>query len=386
MSATDPIAGFKQVFKGDPSHMAYAPGRINLIGEHIDYNGGCVLPFAIPQRVAIAAVANDSGVITAHSAALDQTAAIPVGVSAPSTPAGWANYVEGMICQMRELGVKLTGARLWIGGDLDPGCGMSSSAALCSATGFALAALAGAEIAPLEIALAGQRTEHRFANMPCGIMDQYASCFGREDHALLIDCNALTHEYVPIAAHDWCVLAIPSGVKHALVEGAYEKRVTSCRQAVEVIGKRYPKVISLHQVDGAMLAACQDDLDDETYRRARHVVSEIARVDAAVAALKSGDLAALGDLINQTQDSLRDDYEVSCPEIDDLCALLRDQPGVLGARMVGGGFGGVVIALTALDRVADVEACVQEKYYDARGLGERMFRVRPSAGASAQPA
>lgn len=376
-------SAFERVLGCTPTVVASAPGRVNLIGEHIDYNGGCVLPFAIPQRVVAAAALDTSGFVAVHSGSLNRSARFSAAIAEPTAPSSWENYIQGMVHELRGLGVSLPGAKLWFDGDLRPGCGLSSSAALCMAAGYALAELAGVEIPPVKMARAGQAAEHRFAGTPCGIMDQYVSCFGRAEQALLIDCNQLTHEYVPFHANGVCVLAIPSGVKHALSDGAYEQRVRSCRTALEVIRRHDPRITSLHEVDGALLERCRGELDDVSQRRARHVVTEVQRVASAVKALAGGDFTGLGTLIWQTQDSLRDDYEVSCAEIDELVAGLRRDERVLGARMIGGGFGGVVIALVQTDDAEAVAAGVRERYYGPRGIAEEMFQVVPSAGASA---
>ncbi|MCB9850019.1 MAG: galactokinase [Phycisphaerales bacterium] len=383
MHNQDAIEAFRKIFEDDAQVVASAPGRVNLIGEHIDYNGGSVMPFAIPQRVYVAACTDESEHVFAHSAALAKDGRFPLDVASPTEPRGWENYVQGMVHELRAVGVQLPGAKLWIGGDLHPGCGLSSSAALCMAIGYALAKLAGVDVAPVKMALAGQAAEHKFAGTPCGIMDQYISCHGKADHALLIDCNKLTHEYVPFHADGVCVLAIPSGVKHALSSGAYEARVRACQRAMAVITQAYPEITSLHQVSREQLEACRTQLDDESYLRARHAVTEVARVADAVAALKAGEFERMGTLLWQTQDSLRDDYEVSCPEIDELIGVLRACGPVLGARMIGGGFGGVVIALVPTDRADEVEDEVKTRYYSPNNLDEQMFRVVPSAGAGA---
>jgi galactokinase len=383
MQHDDAIESFGRIFEDTAQVVASAPGRVNLIGEHIDYNGGSVMPFAIPQRVFVAARTFDSGHVFAHSAALAKDARFPVDITAPTEPRGWENYVQGMVHELCGLGVNLPGAKLWIGGDLHPGCGLSSSAALCMAIGYALAKLADVDVPPVKMALAGQAAEHKFAGTPCGIMDQYISCHGKADHALLIDCNKLTHEYVPFHADGVCVLAIPSGVKHALSGGAYEARVRACQRAMAGITQRYPEITSLHQVSRDQLEACREALDEESYLRARHAVTEVARVADAVSALKAGEFERMGSLLWQTQDSLRDDYAVSCPEIDELIGVLRGCPPVLGARMIGGGFGGVVIALLPTDRADEVENEVKTRYYSPNNLEEQMFRVVPSAGACA---
>ncbi|HPF37947.1 MAG TPA: galactokinase [Phycisphaerae bacterium] len=384
MNFDSAIAVFEERFGDRPEVVSEAPGRVNLIGEHVDYNNGRVLPFAVEQRTITIAKMDDSGVISARSDAMDAEATFPVDVASSGAASCWDNYVRGMVAGVRERGGKLTGAKLWIGGDLPPGSGMSSSAALCVSTGMALAALAGMEISPKDMALMAQKSEHNFAGTPCGIMDQFASCFGRENHAMLIDCRDLSHEYAPFQPTDVSVLAIPSGVKHDLATGAYEQRVVSCRKAVAAIAESSPSVTSLRDVSLAMLEANAGRMDETTYRRARHVVSELARVTSAAEALRADDLVKLGALLWETQDSLRDDYEVSCDEIDDVIRLMRGHGGVLGARMVGGGFGGVVLALTQRDATDDVIRMLVDGYYAPRGIQERPMRVKPGAGARAR--
>lgn len=383
MNTESAAAAFKQRYGRRPEVVAAAPGRVNVIGEHIDYNDGRVLPFAIAQRIVAAAALDDSGQIHAYSAALDSDAEFSVEVSEPGPASAWDNYVRGMVAGLRERGARIAGAKMWIGGDLPPGSGMSSSAALCVSTGMALAKLAGIDISPREMALMARKSEHRFAGTPCGIMDQFASCFGREDNAILLDCGSLTHEYVPFVPDGVTILAIPSGVRHDLAEGAYEKRVKSCRKAIQAIAEEYPGTTSYRDVTIDMLSASQPRMDAETFRRARHVVTEYARVSAAVEALRGHDLALLGSLLWKTHDSLRDDYEVSCEEIEEIIRTLRNHDGVMGARMVGGGFGGIVLAMVA-DRVSDdVIRTLESSYYIPRQIKDRPFVVRPSAGATA---
>jgi galactokinase len=375
---------FDARYGGPPAVIASAPGRVNIIGEHVDYNDGLVLPFAIAQRIVVAGAVDDSGRVSAYSAPLDSTACFAVDVAGPAEPPAWENYVRGMVHGLRGEGVRLPGAKLWIGGDLAPGSGMSSSAALCVAIGMALAKLCGVDVPRARMARIAQAAEHHFAGTPCGLMDQMAACFGREGHALLLDCRDLSHHDVPCAPNGVAFLVIPSGVKHALADGAYERRVKSCQAALQEIQHANPQVTALRDASPEMLAAAQTRLDDATYRRARHVITELARLQNAVKSLRAGEWSQVGALLWQTQDSLRDDYEVSCPEIDELIALLREQAGVLGARMVGGGFGGIVLALVKVDRLEAVRRTVRTDYYTARGIGEDTFTVSPSAGAVVQ--
>ncbi|MCP4247754.1 MAG: galactokinase [bacterium] len=377
------ICGYDQVFGATPTIIAHAPGRVNLIGEHVDYNDGLVLPFAISQRVVVAAAGDDSGFLTAHSVDLAEAVSVAVDTSAPVATPSWENYLRGMVFGLRQAGVSPGGAKLWIGGDLPAGSGLSSSAALCLAIGGALAKLGGVELAPTKLASIARAAEHDYAGTPCGIMDQYASCFGRRSKALLLDCRDLSFSELSFDPEELALLVIPSGVEHALAQGAYEQRVRTCREAVGIIAAEHAAVGSLRDVSAEMLESCQERLGPTCFRRARHVVTEMARVRAAAETINAKDWPRLGALLGETQDSLRDDYEVSCPQIDELITILRDCSGVLGARMVGGGFGGMILALVADVAVAAVEEELRQRYYVPRNLVERPFRVRPSDGAGA---
>jgi galactokinase len=376
------IRDYAQVFGAKPAVIAHAPGRVNLIGEHVDYNGGPVLPFAIDRRVVVAAAAEDSGLVSAHSASLGSDACFPADASGPAGEPAWENYLRGMVAGLRGAGVPTRGATLWIGGDLAPGSGLSSSAALCVAVGYALAALADADLSPERMAGMAQAAEHDFAGTPCGIMDQYAACFGRAGHALLLDCRDLTRRQIPFTPAGLQVLVIPSGVKRSLANGAYEERVHACREVVGVIAGDHPHVKSLRDVTPEMLDAYRHRLSPVLLRRARHVVTEIARVNEAVEAMTRHEWIRLGQLLWETQDSLREDYEVSCRQIDDLISLLRGHDGVLGARMMGGGFGGVVLALVTDTKVEAVTGQLIRNYYGPRDLQETVFSVRPGDGAA----
>ncbi|MCB9854566.1 MAG: galactokinase [Phycisphaerales bacterium] len=373
---------FRRRYGRHPDVVAAAPGRVNLIGEHIDYNDGCVLPFAISQRIVAAASLDDSGQVHAFSAALDSDAAFSVDVNQPGKPSAWDNYVRGMVAGLRERGARIDGAQLWIGGDLPPGSGMSSSAALCVSTGLALANLANVDVSQRDMALMAQKSEHKFAGTPCGIMDQFASCFGRKDHTILLDCGRLAHEYVPFVPAGVAILAIPSGVRHDLAEGAYEKRVKSCKEALQAIAEDFPGTRSFRDVTIDMLSASRPRMSSETFKRARHVVTEFTRVTKAVGALRGNDLPTLGTLLWETHASLRDDYEVSCEEIEEMIRTLRRHDDVLGARMVGGGFGGIVLAMVADSAADDVIRTLESSYYLPRQIKDRPFVVKPSAGAS----
>ena len=380
--STDTVTnGHRQTFGHGATLVAHAPGRVNLIGEHVDYNAGLVLPLAIQKRIIVAAGPGQPGQVRLYSQSLAAETSFSVDVAEPTTDEPWQNYVRGMVAGLREAGVPTAGATLWIGGDLLPGGGLSSSAALCVATGMALCGLAGKTVEPLALARLAQTAEHKFTGMPCGLMDQYAACFGRQDHALLMDCRSVAHEEIPMKLEGVCLAVIPSGVKHALVDGAYKKRVISCQAAIEIIRKTHPDVATLRDVTPDILASCAAALSETELKRTRHVVSEINRVQQAANALRQSDWVGLGKLLWQTQDSLRDDYEISCVEVDELVELLHAQDAVLGARMVGGGFGGVLLAIIREEGLADVTDVVRQEYYAPHGLDEDIFTVKPSAGA-----
>ncbi len=339
-----------------PDVLARAPGRVNIIGEHTDYNAGLALPFAIRQSVQIAAGSVAGNEITAHSLSLQQTAAFPTTVEEPSQAATWQNYLRGVCHGLRRRSVAVGGAELLIGGDLPIGGGVSSSAALCVATALALLKLAGADLPNLEIAKLAQEAEHDFAGTPCGIMDPYVSLFGKLGYALLLDCESNTHEEISIELSAARFVLIDSGVAHELSTGVYEQRVRECQAAVTAIHEREPAVRTLRDVTSRMLAAHGQALDPLLRSRARHVVTENARVHQARQALADGRIDDLGRLLSASHRSLRDDYEVSCPEVDELVTKLEAAEGVFGARMVGGGGGGMLLALVednAITRLPD---------------------------------
>ena len=355
MNGADSIStAFQQHFGRRPGVRARAPGRVNIIGEHTDYNAGLVLPFAIGQSVQIAARAADGSAITAHSLALERDAEFPTTVEERSQADTWQNYLRGVCHGLRRRGVAVRGAELLIAGDLPIGGGVSSSAALCVATALALLKLTGAELSKLEIAKLAQEAEHGFAGTPCGIMDPYVILFGRADHALLLDCRDNTHEWQPIDLGPAQFVLIDSGLAHELSSGVYEQRVRECQAAASAIREHEPAVRTLRDVTPRMLEAHGHALDPVLRKRTRHVVTENVRVDQARQALADGRIDDLGRLLSASHRSLRDDYEVSCLEVDERVAALDAAEGVFGARMVGGGGGGMVLVLVESHAVADL--------------------------------
>ena len=352
-----------------------APGRVNLIGEHTDYNDGLVMPCAIDRglRIAVAPrvggrclVSSDRG---GHAAAID--------LDQPLVPgrADWARYVEGTLAGFQRLGWRVPAFEAVITADLPAGGGLSSSAALEVGIATAVEMLCGRRLDPIEKALLCQRAEHEFAGVPCGIMDQFAVTLARRGHALLIDCRSRVVEHVPLG-EDVAVLVIDSGVKHALADGAYAARRRECESAAVRLG-----VPALRDVALADWPAAERRLPDPERRRARHVVTEIARVVDFAAAARAGDWITAGRLMNASHASLRDDFEVSCRELDLICDSVAGLAGVWGCRMTGGGFGGCAVVLVEASRAAAIAAAAATRCGEVLGREPAMFLTRAAAGA-----
>ena len=323
-----------------------APGRINLIGEHTDYNDGFVLPMAIELRTYVAACARDSRRLTVKSLERDGIAQIDLDAPGSKRRGTWFDYVEGTARALLERGYPLRGADLLIRSDVPLGGGLSSSAALEMSVGFALCSISGVDPDRTELARAGQQAEHEYVGTLCGIMDQYVSAMARADHGLLIDCRTLGTDAIPLPLGDAAILVCDSGVRHELASSAYNERRRECERAAALLG-----AASLRDVTAAALDRAPAGLSDVLLRRARHVVTENARTLSAADAFRRRDLERAGRLMLESHASLRDDYEVSCPELDCLVAAATPLEGVYGARMTGGGFGGSAIVLLRADRV-----------------------------------
>ncbi len=334
---------FAERFGRAPDVVWAAPGRVNLIGEHTDYNDGWVLPFALDATTTVATAARSDGVLCVASVQEGGPVEIALDGLEPGAVDGWAAYVAGAAWALG----RDAGADLLVDSTLPTGAGLSSSAALCCAS---VGALAGRSLAPVEHARLARVAEADFTGVPIGMMDQLASVLGEAGHALLIDCRSLEHEAVPFdpQAAGMVLLVIDTKVQHSVGDGAYADRRAACERAAEALG-----LDSLRDAAPADL----DRLEGEDARRARHVVEENERVLSAVACLRSGELERLGPLLSASHASLRDLYEVSCEELDAVCAA-AERAGALGARMIGAGFGGSAIALLAADRDAAVRAAV----------------------------
>lgn len=369
---------------------ARAPGRVNLVGEHTDYNDGYVLPIAIEQSLWAAAAPRDDDVLRVYSDALRDRHAWPLSRGPDAGAPRWTRYVHGVATLLRPRTPSLRGADLLIAGDLPLGGGLSSSAALEVCTALALCGLAGCDLPLEELAAIGRAAEHEFAGVPCGLMDQYASLLSRQGCALLLDCRSRRFEHVPCRLDRHALLVVDSGVRHELAAGEYAARRRECGEALELLRRACPQAAALRDVTPADVAGCAADQaprwDAGALRllsRARHVVTENERTLAAAAALRAEDWPELGRLMSASHASLRDDYQVSCAELDAIVDDLERCPGVLGARMTGGGFGGCVVALVE-ERRADRVAAQLGHAGDAAAR-RLVLRVRPGGGAQRCP-
>lgn len=369
---TDGIAQrFRARFGREP-RCFQAPGRINIIGEHTDYSGGLVMPAAIDRRCVVAAATNGTRALRVASRGF---ADADVDLDSLARTGSWVDYVAGVASILAREGIPVAGADLLIESDVPVGAGVSSSAALEVAVAHALLALAGRSADGLQIARWTQAAENQFVGMPCGIMDQFASANGVKESALRLDCSTLVSEAVPLPSGASFVL-IDSMVRHSHVDGEYRSRREDCETATRMLG-----LSQLAELGERNLEAALTRLPERMARRARHVVTENVRVQGAAEAMKAGDLVALGGLMNRSHASLRLDMEVSVAEVDTLAAIAQQADGVFGARMMGGGFGGSVIALVAAANAESALRAIRTAYEKAGGKRPNGFVCRVVAGA-----
>ena len=368
-------ATFREAYARAAEGTWHAPGRVNLIGEHTDYNDGLVLPFALAQGVGVAAAGRDDGVLELRSLqAARETVTVRLDGLEPGAIEGWAAYAAGVAWALQEAGHRVGGATLLIDSDLPQGAGLSSSAALECAVALALCDLSGLEVPRTELARLAQRAENDFVGMPCGIMDQSAALLCTAGHALLLDCRSGLSAQVPLVLDGLTLLVIDTRAAHELVDGEYGARRAECERAAGLLG--VPALRDVTDLPGA-LAALEDPV---LRRRVRHVVTEDHRVEAAAGLLRAGAVADVGALLTAAHLSLRDDFEVSWPEAD-VAVETAVLAGARGGRMVGGGFGGSVVTLVPADRVDEVRDAVLTAY-EARGWSAPAFlTAEPAEGA-----
>jgi len=381
VSRADAAAGFEAVFHRPCAHITRAPGRVNLIGEHTDYNDGFVLPAAIDFATWTAAAPRTDRFLHVYAANRDER--ISIDLDAPGAPIQhhWSDYVLGIAVELERDGYSLRGADVWFAGDVPDGAGLSSSAALEMSVGLALLTNSKIEIDRIRLAKAGQRAEHHFAGTKCGIMDQFISSHAKPRHALLLDCRSLESRLVPLPA-SWRLVICDTGVKHALAGGEYNVRRAQCEEGVAYLRNFLPSIQALRDVSSEQLEAFSGGMSHVVQHRCRHVVRENERVHAFAHALESENAARVASAMRESHQSLRDDYEVSCPELDLLVDAASTAPGMIGARMTGGGFGGCTVNLVHASQVGAFIDAVTTTYRKQTDRTPRIFTSEAAEGAS----
>jgi galactokinase len=361
-----------------------APGRVNLIGEFTDYNDGFVLPMAIDRETIAAAASRGDRLLRVHSMSRGDC---EIDLDAPPRRlrGSWIDYVEGVARSLEDAAVRLAGADLVIGSDVPAGAGLSSSAALEISIGLALLAAADRALPAADLAIVAQKAEHDSVGVRCGIMDQLTATVGRAGHALLIDCRNLAWVPVPLAAMGAAVLVCDTRVRHSHATSGYNERRSECARAVEHLRRVFPGIRALRDVDDREFGGIEKALPEPLRRRARHVVTENQRTTAAADAMVAGNAIRLGQLMFESHESLRDDFEVTVPELDVLVDRARTLDGVYGARMTGGGFGGCVVSLVAKDAVMAVSDALREAFVRAFGRNPELFEANASDGGRELP-
>ena len=360
---------FKELF-GNEGAVYTSPGRINLIGEHTDYNGGFVLPGAIDKAMYIVIAPNGTDKVKAYAADLNESAEFAISSDNDQPKEQWASYIFGVVREMQKKGKTVQGFNIVMSGDVPLGAGMSSSAALESTVGYALNDIYNLGFTRPELATIGQMTEHHYVGVKCGIMDQFASCMGKEGSLIRLDCRSLEYEYVPFNPKGYQLVLINTCVAHNLAAGGeYNKRRQSCENVVAEIAKTHPEVKLLRDANMEMLQAVKGKVSEVDYMRAEFVIGEIQRLLDACDALNKGDYETVGKKMYETHDGLSKEYEVSCPELDFLNEQAKKH-GVTGSRVMGGGFGGCTINL------------VKDELYDsfvkeATAAYEKEFNIKP---------
>ncbi len=371
---------FQEIFGSPPAVVVRAPGRVNLIGEHTDYNNGYVLPAAIDRYVWFAGRPRSDRTVRAHSVDFADAVGFSLDAIERDAQHPWSNFLRGVSKYLEESGHRLRGADLAFGGDVPREAGLSSSAAVEVGAVAFWKKLMGLKLEPVDAVKLARRAENEFVGVPSGIMDQFISALGRQHHALFLDCRDLKFRHVPLKG-EVKIVVCNTGVKRALAHSEYEVRVAQCREAVEQFRKMGMHIESLRDVKMGDLIKYGKNLDKLPLKRASHIVTENDRVREAVKVLEQGDLKFFGKLMNASHKSLRDDYEVSSQELDMLVDIAQRQPGVLGARMTGAGFGGCTVNLVKRDAAEAFTQAIQEGYQKALGLRAEVYVCEASDGA-----
>src|SRR5690606_9774363 len=372
---------YTEVIRSTPQLLAKSPGRINIIGEHTDYNGGFVLPTAIDRAIYVAIGKRNDEQIHLYAEDFQQDFRTTLNQIKPSE-VNWTNYILGVVHQIQERGKTLSGFNLYIDGDVPLGAGLSSSAAVECAVGFALNELFGLSFDRKEIAQIGQLAEHTFAGVKCGIMDQFASVLSKKGHVIKLDCRSLDYEHVPLELGDYEIVLLNTNVKHSLASSAYNNRRELCEQGVRWISEKYPEVQSLRDATVTMLDEIVKPKDTDTYIKCKYVIEENERLHRACAALERGDIPELGKQMFLAHQALSKEYEVSCEELDFLVDYVKQIPEVVGARMMGGGFGGCTINIVKKGYGKTIADQIAPIYKDRFNLDLEAIFVKADEGSS----
>ena len=379
---------YRELFGQEAAWIVRAPGRVNLIGEHTDYNDGFVFPAAIDYDTIIAGAARPDRQVRAHALNFNQSSTFGLDGLQPATEGRerWSNYVRAMAYVLEGAGMRLSGLNCVIQGTVPIAAGLSSSAAMQISSGLAFCAASGIEIDLMRLAFLAQKAEHEFNGVKVGIMDQFISALGQKDHALFIDTrpvapHVLNYEAVPLPMSGVSIVIADTNKKRGLVDSEYNTRRAECERAVEILRQFLPGITALRDVSLGQFDEYADRLPEITRKRARHVIMEDARTMESVAALKAGDISRFGVLMNESHDSLKNDYEVSCKELDSLVAAAQKVDGVYGARMTGAGFGGCTVSLVADEAVERFRQEVPGNYKAATGLNTTIYVTTAAQGA-----
>lgn len=360
-----------------------APGRVNILGEHTDYNQGFVFPCAIDRYISIVAAVRDDSRVRAYSVDFEQQVEFDQRKFTPSKDAPWSNYLRGVVSEYRKRGTELPGADLAISGDVPLGAGLSSSAAFEVAVAETFRVLGDLDIGKADLALLSQAAENKYVGVQCGIMDQFASVLSKVGTALFLDCRDLSYSLVPLNP-DTSVLVCDSRVRRRLGNSEYNKRRLECEDAARLLGTWRQDVRALRDVPVSVLEEVEPLLPRDYFKRVRHVATENERVLEGIKALEQGDVAAFGELLYRSHESLRDEFRVSCKELDLLVDLAREAPGTVGARMTGAGFGGCTVNLVNSSQVELFCGVVTSRYIDETGITPAVYVCKPSDGVTSE--
>jgi len=375
------LSGFKEHFGAEPEALMRAPGRVNLIGEHTDYNDGFVLPVAIDRDIMVASRSRDDALVRIYSLDFNALTEFSLNDISHDSENTWSNYPRGVAHFLKEEGYELRGMEAVVTGNVPLAAGLSSSAAMEVVMAMTFEKISGLEIDPVKMALICQKAENQFVGVNCGIMDQFVSRMGRKDHALLLDCRELEFDLVPLNLEGVNIVVCNTSVKRGLVDSEYNKRRSECERGVKILDDFLPGIRALRDVDVDDFQKYHHHLPETTEKRCGYIVRENVRVLESVQAFEEGDLIRFGILMNESHIGLRDEYEVSCPELDAMVEIAWSTDGVIGSRMTGAGFGGCTVTLVAEDSLEDLVSKVNKEYPERTGLQPEIYICTAEDGA-----